>query len=189
MLSEKLKAETLTNHQQLEKMLVGRMKSVRSAQDYIDLLQLFYSYFGGLETRINQFISEEQLPDYADRRKSAALAKDITDLGGTPVTLADGDSLPQIENVLQAFGALYVIEGSTLGGKIISKMMAQQLGITNGVGLSFFNGYGDNSMPMWDKFKQKLDLLAQNDNDENIVVEAANQTFTKFKLQAQNVAV
>ncbi|MDT3403454.1 biliverdin-producing heme oxygenase [Mucilaginibacter terrae] len=189
MLSEKLKTETLTNHQQLEKMLVTRMKSIRSVQDYIDLLQLFYSYFGALETRINTFISAEQLPDYTHRRKSAALSKDISDLGGTPVETVSGDSLPEIENALQAFGALYVIEGSTLGGKIIAKMMAQQLGITNGTGLSFFNGYGDDSAQMWDKFKQKLDLIAQDSNSENIVIEAANQTFTKFKLQAGHSTV
>lgn len=189
MLSEKLKTETLANHQQLEKMLVSSMKAMRSTEDYINLLQLFYTYFGGLETLINKHIGQSQLPDHAERRKSAALENDIATLGGSAEPLASGNDLPVIENELQAYGALYVIEGSTLGGKIISKMVAQQLNIADGKGLSFFNGYGDNMMPMWDKFKQNLNLQAQNENNEQMVIEAANQTFAKFKQWAKKVAV
>jgi len=189
MLSEKLKIQTLTNHQQLEKMLIGRMKAMRSAQDYINLLQLFYSYFGGLETLIDKYIGSDQLPDHAERRKSAALVNDITALGGSAEPLASGNDLPAIENSLQAYGALYVIEGSTLGGKIISKMVAQQLGIADGKGLSFFSSYGDNLAAMWDKFKENLDLQAQNQSDEDVIVDAANATFAKFKQWAEKVTV
>ncbi|NNU33796.1 hypothetical protein HK413_05955 [Mucilaginibacter sp. S1162] len=51
MFTEKLKEATLANHQQTEKILVGKMKSMRSMQDYIDILTSFYGYFGGLENR------------------------------------------------------------------------------------------------------------------------------------------
>ncbi len=180
MLSENLKKETLANHQQLEKMLVVKMKSIRSPQDYVDLLQLFYTYFGGLETLIDQHINANELSDHAARRKSAALAQDITDLGGQPLPKATGADLPPINDALDAFAAMYVIEGSTLGGKIISKMMAQQLNIPDGKGLSFFNGYGEDTDAMWQAFKQRLDEKPKNEQDEAKMIHTADQTFAMF---------
>jgi heme oxygenase (biliverdin-IX-beta and delta-forming) len=180
MIAEQLKEYTAANHQQLEKMLVKQMKAVRSADDYVSLLQVFYSYFGGLEEQIKLHIGLTELPDHASRRKSDALAADISSLGGTPAEKATAQALPQIDNALQAFGALYVIEGSTLGGKIISKMMAQQLGITDNKGLSFFKGYGDQTDAMWDAFKQNLNKYVKSEGEAAEVIEAANQTFLKF---------
>ncbi|QJD96187.1 biliverdin-producing heme oxygenase [Mucilaginibacter robiniae] len=181
MLAEQLKKDTLQNHQQLEKMLVGRMKAIRSATDYVNLLQLFYSYFGGLETQIAPFINQSNLADYADRRKSEALANDIKALGGQPHEKASGTHLPAITNTAEAFAALYVIEGSTLGGKIISKMMAQQLNITDGRGLTFFSGYGDATESMWTGFKTALNAQAGTPSQQADIINTANETFAKFK--------
>ncbi|MBS7565454.1 biliverdin-producing heme oxygenase [Mucilaginibacter sp. Bleaf8] len=185
MLAEKLKTDTLVNHQQLEKMLVSRMKGIRSKLEYVELLQLFYGYFGGLEEKINPYIGINELPDYAQRRKSAALAADISALGGTPAAKATGTDLPEITNAAQAFAALYVIEGSTLGGKIISQMMARQLDISDGLGLSFFNGYGEDTDRMWTTFKQALNNQAGTKTVQDDVINTANQTFTKFKNWAE----
>lgn len=188
MLAEQLKKDTLRSHQQLEKMLVGRMKAIRSKEDYIKLLQLFYTYFGGLETQIDQYISQDELSDYAERRKTQALAHDIETLGGKPMAKANGENLPQIKNTLQAYAAMYVIEGSTLGGKIISKMMAQQLGINNGEGLSFFNGYGDDTEFRWESFKNALDNITNSFEEDKLVIDSANETFDKFKQWAEKHA-
>jgi heme oxygenase len=185
MLAEQLKNDTLVNHQQLEKMLIGRMKAIRNTQDYINLLQLFYSYFGGLEQLIDQQLDKSQLPDYAERRKSSSLANDIIALGGTPQELAGGTALPKISNTLQAMAALYVIEGSTLGGKFISKMIAQQLQINDGTGLSFFNSYGANTEAMWNTFKNALNTQSTSAQEDNIVIETANDTFARFKAWAE----
>jgi heme oxygenase len=189
MLAERLKEETLANHQQLEKMLVGRMKAIRTTQNYIDLLQLFYSYFGGLEKQIDQHLDQNLLPDYAERRKSAALAQDIEALGGTPGQIAGETALPTIHSALQALAALYVIEGSTLGGKFISKMIAQQLQIINGKGLSFFYSYGPDTEAMWATFKEAVNRQATLPGEQKEVVEAANQTFIKFKAWAERELV
>lgn len=180
-LADQLKTNTETNHQQLEKQLVTRMKAVRSKEKYTDLLQLFYTYFGGLEEEIDQYINPAYLADYAKRRKTDALVKDIVDLGGVLQSKASGVDLPQLKNHLQAFGALYVIEGSTLGGQIISKMMAKQLDLQGDIGLTFFKGYGDNSVPMWNVFKQALNAQTQTQEDVSTVTATANETFLKFK--------
>ncbi|MFD2147727.1 biliverdin-producing heme oxygenase [Mucilaginibacter antarcticus] len=181
MFTEKLKEVTLANHQQTEKILVGKLKSMRSVQDYITILSSFYGYFGGLEKQIERYLNPSNMADYEERRKTAAIADDIKVLGGTVPAVATGDELPRIENCLQAFGALYVIEGSTLGGQIISKMIQNHLPIQNGAGLSFFNGYGDNMQQMWTSFKELLNKAAMTPADEETMAEAANQTFARFK--------
>ncbi|NNU33797.1 biliverdin-producing heme oxygenase [Mucilaginibacter sp. S1162] len=95
------------------------------------------------------------------------------------------NELPQITNYLQGFGALYVIEGSTLGGQIISKMVQQHLPVQDGKGLSFFNGYGDKMHQMWGAFKDILNKAAATPEDEQIIIAAANDTFAKFKTLAR----
>lgn len=182
MLADRLKAATETNHQQLEKQLVLRMKAISTKPEYAALLQLFYTYFGGLEEQIGRHINASHLPDYAGRRKTEALAADIRALGSAPEAKAEGDDLPPLHNALQAFGALYVIEGSTLGGQIISKMMARQLGLEGDEGLTFFSGYGEHSIPMWNAFKQALNIQAKTPAEEDEVIASADNTFVKFKL-------
>lgn len=177
MLADNLKEQTLTYHQQLEKKLVSQIKGLTTKEGYLQLLQLFYGYFSGLEDRINLFIDQTILPDHALRRKTGAIADDILALGGQPVTKATSDALPEISNANQALGALYVIEGSTLGGSIISKMISGKLGLTSG--LSFFNSYGENTHQMWDSFKAVLNKQAA--ENEPVITEAANNTFFKFK--------
>jgi len=180
-LSELIKTRTLTAHQELEKVLVTRMRAMRDAEDYLGLLQSFYSYFGSIEDRANLYIGSAELPDHLQRRKSASLATDIYALGGKLPQKALPADVPVIENKLQAFGALYVMEGSTLGGPIISRMVKKQLSIDTEEGLSFFNSYGDNLHAMWNTFKLTLDRQAPDEASADIVIAAAQATFRQFK--------
>ncbi|MFD2874361.1 biliverdin-producing heme oxygenase [Mucilaginibacter ximonensis] len=186
MFTDHIKEATLKNHQQTEKVLIGKMKAMRSQQDYINLLNLFYGYFGALELHIERYINASNLADYEDRRKTSAIADDITALGAIIPALAADDKLPVIDNYLKAFGALYVIEGSTLGGKIISKMIQQHLHVEDGRGLSFFNSYGKHTEQMWAGFKEILNDVAMSPEDEEIITRAANQTFAKFEAWLAN---
>ena len=187
MIADQLKEITKTDHQQLEKLLVSKMKVIRSHQDYLNILQLFYSYFGGLEDQINKYINTHHLADYTLRRKTSALEHDINMLGGVTVDKAQENNLPQISNHLQAFGALYVIEGSTLGGSFISKMISQQLNLDqNQGGFSFFNGYGESTATMWESFKDVLNKQPADATEEYAICGAANNTFIKFKNWIEN---
>ena len=179
-LSDKLKIRTLVSHQELEKLLVQHMRGMKSRDDYLNLLKYFYSYFGALEDRINLYITNKELPDYKERRKSASLAADILSLGGELPKKTPAEALPVIENHLQAFGALYVMEGSTLGGLIISQMIRKQLGVPD-QHLTFFQSYGDHLVTMWKKFKVTLDGQPENNTDAEIVITAADATFRQFK--------
>jgi heme oxygenase len=177
-----LKSETLSNHQQLEKNLIVKLKGMQSPEDYISILQNFYAYFGGLENQINHFIGADELSDYAERRKTQSIKDDILALEGVVPEKAAADDLPEIGNLLQAFGALYVIEGSTLGGQVISKMISKQLSMDGVEAVSFFKSYGEDTMTMWKKFKTVLEHHAATQEDADVITGAANETFAKFRL-------
>lgn len=176
MLSTHIKEATKTAHQLLEKKVVLQLKAIRSNADYAALLKNFYAYFSQVEKAIAPFITPELLPDYKDRRNSSYLKQDIEELGFT-VDELPAATAPEISGTLSALGALYVMEGSIMGGSIIVQMLAKG-GITQGV--SFFSGYGPATGEMWGKFIAVLNQQAVIAGDESAAIEAANATFSRF---------
>ncbi len=180
LLSDQLKIRTLAPHQELERVLGKRMRSMRTTEDYITLLQAFYSLLGALEDRISVHIGAAELPDHLQRRKSESLAIDIRSLGGIIPPKLSLSKIMEVKDHLQAFGVLYVIEGSTLGGRIISHMIAKQLDIQD-KGLSFFQSYGEHRTTMWATFKLTLNRQADVEADRERIITAAYATFHEFK--------
>lgn len=180
MLSKELKEVTKINHQLLEKQLITIIRSIHNKQDYAKLLFPFYSFIAGLEINIKTHLDLSVLPDYGNRRKSAALANDLHLLGVALPPLPDTNVLPQINDHYQTLGALYVLEGSTLGGKIICKMIQQQLELTDMSELTFFYGYGEETDSMWQRFKDTLNN-AQNESKKDNIIQSANDTFVLLK--------
>src|SRR5690554_5184564 len=154
MLSQKLKESTSTAHQELEKLVVQKIKSIQDTEDYLILLGYFYRFFAPLEKEIVSQL-ETALPDMMRRRKTEWILDDLDYFQATP--LPPYSSVLTIDHPSQAIGALYVIEGSTLGGQIICKMIAERLGISAEGGFKFFSGYGDDTNKMWLDFKFFLD--------------------------------
>jgi heme oxygenase (biliverdin-IX-beta and delta-forming) len=176
MLSTKIKEATHIAHQQLEKKVVLRLKAIRSNADYAALLKYFYAYFNALENAITPYVTADVLPNITQRRDTSYLKNYIEELGSDVNDLPQV-TLPAINNVVDAMGALYVMEGSIMGGPYIVQML-QKGGIDKGV--SFFSGYGQNTGQMWDVFTAALNSVAATETEETAAIEAANQTFSNF---------
>jgi len=176
MLSTNIKEATKAAHLDLEKKVIQKMKAIRSNADYADFLKYFYTYFSQVEKAIAPFITAELLPDYKERRNSSYIKSDIEALGGN-VNDIPSVTLPSITNELEALGALYVMEGSIMGGPIIVKML-EKGGITEGV--SFFSGYGEATGQKWGIFVGVMNQQATTEEEENTAIVAANQTFLRF---------
>lgn len=174
--SDHIKVFTRFEHAQLEKKLVTIIKNIQQLSGYVSLLRMFYGYYHALEHAMQPHLT---LPDAGERRKSAAILQDIHDLGATLELPAVKATLPVINNYPQALGAAYVLEGSTLGGTIIAKMICGQLQIPAERGFSFFNSYGNAAMEMWRKFRSYLDLL-QSEEERDEAAVAAKNTFLTF---------
>ncbi len=176
MLNTLIKEQTHTAHQQLEKQVVLRLKTIRNESDYAALLKHFYVYFSAVEQAIAPYITPEVLPDYAERRNSSYIRQDIEALGGTADTLPSV-TVPVITNALEALSALYVLEGSIMGGPYIVQMLQKQ-GLTKG--FSFFSGYGADTGRMWGAFTAVLNAHAHTSADREQAVATANETFSRF---------
>lgn len=180
LLSEQLKDQTKINHQLLEKQIILLIKAIRTTADYSRLLMLFYTFFGGIETLVDKTLNTDCIPDYLQRRKTAFLHNDLCAMNVEAQPFAKAVDLPEINNHLQASGALYVMEGSTLGGPHISKMIRDQINPAKANILTFFDGYKNETQHMWQAFKIAIDGMVLDKNEQAVVVHAANDTFARF---------
>lgn len=156
---------------------------MRSGEDYLNLLNLFYGYFNSIEQAISKAIDLKLLPDYPERRKSSYILTDIASLNGDIENIPQSDDIPHITDHSEAMGALYVIEGSTLGGIVIKNMIASRLALDTNKSLNFFNGYDDQTFRMWEIFKMALNNEAETGElNQQSMLRTANDAFNKFKL-------
>lgn len=156
-----------------------------SEQNYHHLLIGFYRVYAPLEDRLEKAVNwQERGWDFEGRKKTPWLEDDLLALGmsheeikALPLT----KDLPEITSLAEALGCLYVLEGSTLGGQFITKVLQKNLPITASAGGRFFAGYQEQTMPQWREFGQWAETQATLDpNLESRAVVAAQQTFDSF---------
>jgi heme oxygenase len=147
-------------------------------ETYASLLRMYYGFFHPLEKQIQELLSSDDLADIRLRRNSRLL---IEDLSALPVAFAYPAicyQLPVLQTKAQAFGALYVAEGSSLGGRVIAKMLLKNPGLSiSHRQLNYFNGYGDQTGIRWTELLQVLNAQ----EEAGPIVEAANDTFLQFE--------
>jgi heme oxygenase (biliverdin-IX-beta and delta-forming) len=184
---ESLRENTKTLHQELERTLIPVIKHTSTTEQYVHLLQLFYGYYYPLEQHIAAHIGTDMPGSFEQRRKAAWLLQDIAAVTGAtpdPANIPTSNDIPEITDTAQALGAMYVLEGSTLGGQVISSILQRNLANPS-LPLAFFAGYGDNTRAMWDSFVHYLDGYRGNETQRLRLLNAAADTFRLFKKWAQ----
>lgn len=180
MLLGSLREATRASHDGLEASLdISEYLSTR--ESWLWLLETFFGFWVPVESKI--FSPPEfsnWLPDADLRLKSVLLSGDIKALGGDPLQSEICQELPVFFSLEEKFGGLYVMEGATLGGQIISRLAAGH-GYTAERGCSFFTSYGSNVGPMWKTFSAQLNEFgAAHTSSQDAVTAAAVDTFAKF---------
>lgn len=179
MITDRLKQETLPAHQQLEKWMVYRIKSIESVDQYARLLQLFIGFYQPLENHLLPLV-QEVVQDLAERRKSGLLWQDIHSLQVDVGNLTVCGQLPVLRSTAAALGAMYVLEGATLGGAIIAKMVKGKLVALPDAALQFFHGYGAGTLEKWNRFKACLNGYVTCEEQHPAVIQGAHETFSFF---------
>lgn len=176
-----LKHSTKEAHVQTERVLIPYLKNISRNEDYIRILKIFYGFYRPVQHSIDCFINESNLPDKAKRRKAAWILDDLL-LAGDSTTPEICASIPVLTNKAQAFGALYVLEGSTLGGEIIVQMLKKNTSLhLPPNAFSFFAAYGENNSSMWKDFGEHLENAVTAEPELQAATDAANETFVKLK--------
>lgn len=171
----RLREETRREHLCLEGQVDVERRLV-SRETYRALLERMYGFQAAIEEPLLAALPPDLGLDLAKRRHVPALRRDLSYLGSDP------DSLPMAAplNILsraRALGAMYVMEGSTLGGQIISRMIRDRLGLTFETGASYYAGYGPENGPMWREFGAAADAWLARHGGADEAIAAARDTF------------
>jgi len=122
---------------------------------------------------LNQYI-----PELGLRNKTPFIEADLATLGSalpdyTKVLTADNSSF----SAAFAMGILYVIEGSSLGGRVILKNISTALGHNADSGAAYFSGYGNQTGTHWKSFLAALIQFELENNAGEEIIAGANFAF------------
>jgi heme oxygenase len=122
-----------------------------TAGGYISALGALYAFQAGMHLRLPPLLRSVTGLDWPDPAVLAALAEDLAWYGAKlPKPVAGPRGL---RDSASALGALYLIEGSGLGARVIGKAVARTLGVSPGRGGSFFCGRtADAARGRWQEF-------------------------------------
>jgi heme oxygenase len=130
----------------------------------------------GMETSLCHRLSAI-VPDMQERLKRQWIEEDLTALG---YRIDEPDSFilsDEYETLSYALGAFYVLEGSTLGGRVILKSLPKSIGLSGDGGRCYFAGYGADTGARWESFLANLCNYALSNHCEEEVIAGANRAF------------
>lgn len=166
---QELREATAENHRGLER----RLPFTSSELDihlYKRLIRAYYGFYVSLEHQLDR-ANWAQLSG-EDRHKAGALRNDLRALGMTDIeieTLSLCGELPSLNTHAQVMGALYVIEGATLGGQILRRIAHDKLAVGEGTGGDFLDVYGSATGRMWKAYLAELSQVVEPDERKQVV--------------------
>lgn len=171
-----LREATRVIHERLERALPLTEPKLTVAA-YRVIVEAFYGFYGPLEGRL---VRMDGLPIHG-RNKVWWLRADLRALGASDAqveSLAVCANLPDVSTPARALGCLYVLEGATLGGRVIVRALGDHLGLSLENGAAFFEGYAAETRAMWRSFLGHLNASAEPRAE---IIAAAVATFTSFE--------
>lgn len=181
MILDQLKSGTATTHESLERRLLLAQEAPTLAS-YSTYLRAMYGFVAPLEVGFRQLPSELAASLEIERRcKAELILEDLAALaprvGQTASPLWCG-ALPEQGCAARALGALYVLEGSTLGARWLLRHLAP-LGVD---GCSaYLRSYGDDLGPMWQRMRAVLQAHSERYPELDVeLLAAARETFERL---------
>lgn len=145
-----------------------------SLAGYSRFLQAQAAAFLPVEAALDRARAEETIPDWPQRRRAALLRSDLADLAVTASALPE----PELATPAEIAGAVYVIEGSRLGGAMLVRGVSPDLPTRF---LSAPQGAG-----AWRALLDRLDHLFFDDNASiEEAIHAAGRVFALFERAAE----
>lgn len=182
---DRLRHATGTLHGGLETRIEAA-GSFDSTDGYVRHLDAVAPLYAALEGMLDAAGAGRFVPDWPQRRKAGLIRADLRALGaatGTDVPVpcpASGAGLPLTPRHAGAvFGALYVLEGATLGGAVLARRVLR-LGLTRERGAASLDPYGPDRGAMWRGFLGALEGAALTPEEEGDLGPWAAAVFALF---------
>ena len=172
----RLRAATAEAHAALERDLDWEARTA-TLTGYADLLARLHGFHAGYEPAIGQALDDEAF--FGERRRLACLEADLSGLGFDGPRIA---GLPHarpiaLDRPVEALGALYVLEGSTLGGQVIGRALERRHGARIAGACAYYCGRGRRTAAMWAAFCKRLDGACTDAAVEQAALAAGIATF------------
>jgi len=184
-LSAQLRTQTAPLHREVE-IKLGLPGAIGNRDEYLVWLARFFGLYEPLENSLADFCYWNDLGlELRARNHCTCLVADLEALGANPDDLprADRGVLPELPSFAHALGALYVLEGATLGGRVILRDLDARMGTTISGATRFFGGRGDAVPLMWMAFRSAVDGFGQERPELRAdVVSGAELTFASIKV-------
>lgn len=183
---QKIKAATQPYHDQTES-LPTRSVGAFTLDDYRDFLLTGWLFHSRLENSLAALLPEslKQALQWPDRQKTARLEQDLRELEVHYEALSP---LPFTVNTLaEAGGAMYVAEGSTLGGMMMKKMWQDNPVIGPYSSFAFLGCYGSQTGARWKSFLSILEDTVSQPSDQEAAIASAQRTFEFYQTCHQQV--
>lgn len=166
-----LRAATQSGHAQVDALLSTLNLGDRA--EYGRFLAAQARAFLPVEAGLDRVDLAAVLPDWPGRRRSEALVADMEDLGAP---LPPASPAAAFGGVEAALGAIYVLEGSRLGGRVLARSVAP------GLPRRFLEA-GDPAH--WRKLIAVLDATLVTEVQLAVAIEAARAVFARFAAGAR----
>lgn len=174
----RLRDATQADHQRLESR-IDILARIATPAGRRALVERFHGLHLEAEDALAPWLAGLPGLDFESRRRSPDLARDLAVLGGQ-ARPASGDAIV-VSGVGEALGRLYVLEGSTLGGRVIRRSVeARGDGMA---GLGFLDPYGDQVGERWRAFLMVIDGQACSPADTEAMVAGALAGFRHAELR------
>jgi heme oxygenase len=153
-----------------------------SAGAYIAALKALYAFQAGMHQLLPKLLTDITGLNWPDADVLQALADDLAWFGVDLPRPAAGPR--SVRDSGAALGALYLLEGSQLGGRVIGRSVTRSLGVSPGRGGSFFCGRtADNARHRWHEFCAVLTREGERRDADGCarVVAGAQASFAYFE--------
>jgi heme oxygenase len=180
---ERLREATRLLHRRLEAQLPLLDSDLTPAR-YRDVLRAFFGFYVPLESSLETSAPPALSADVACRRKSWWLLEDLLSLGDSTQVIGALPlcrELPPMATQTDVLGALYVVEGATLGGQYVLQSLRRSLGPNADHHVRFFASYGSRVPDMWAALLRILKAAAYDEMQEQAIIASACRTFSSFE--------
>ena len=190
----RLKRETSERHARLDALVAPMLGDLSR---YRDLIISFRDAQWCIERQLASYASALASVGYdvASRSKLRWLDEDLAALSAVG---ADTHALPSaaftgfsLADAASALGAVYVIEGATLGGQVIARMVTRSLALTPATGCRYFTGYGERTRDRWIETREAIEAYASSTLEHSgprRIIAGARDTFDFFEQSVHAVS-
>lgn len=176
--SQRLKAATAAIHDRLDARIMA-LDPFASRERYVRFLRAQQAFHDALAPLYASPALRAELPDLAERARSAAIAVDLDDIGLAPPPVPDAPPVEPVD-MSTSLGWLYVAEGSSLGAAFLLKA-SQKIGLDTDHGARHLAGHPDGRAAHWRRFTARIDAIEMTEAEEERMFAAARDAFARFR--------